>query len=201
MKYYVPFKDIKTIYPTLKLHRLSKSIDKYDIENLGSTIYFEDAFKDRYNEKKLPSDMMFNTTGLVVNDLFYDFLIRSNIAINSEKACFIDKENIYHEGYWLVEPKNENSVISLDNSIYEESEFDEDFPNIKTYEFSKIILNTEKKIHDSFFWDPLIENIIIDDEILNLIKDHKLRGLSFLELEKYDIIKTINKNKDHIIIE
>jgi hypothetical protein len=145
MKYYAPFKDIKTIYPTLKPHRLSKSIDKYDIENLGSTIYFEDGFKDRYNEKKLPSDMMFNKTGLVVNDLFYDFLTRSKIAINSEKACFIDKENIYHEGYWLVEPKNENSVISLENSIYEESEFDEDFPNIKTYEFSKIVLNTEKK--------------------------------------------------------
>jgi hypothetical protein len=201
VNYYAPFREPNNKYPVIKLHKNSKNINKNNIGKLGSTIYFEDGFKDRYNEKKLPSEIMFNKTGLVVNDLFYDFLTRSKIATNSEKACFIDKENIYHEGYWLVEPKNENSVISLENSIYEESEFDEDFPNIKTYEFSKIVLNTEKKIHDSFFWDPLIENIIIDDKILNFIKNHKLRGLSFLELEKYDIIKTTNKNKDHIIID
>ena len=200
MNAYVPFKDIKEKYPTLTLHKLSKNINVNDIGNLGTTIFFEDGFKDDYKQKILPSELMHCTTALVVNEIFYNFLIKIGANIGAERACYIDAHGEYHEDFWVVKPNIKDSIISLKNSIYTERKPTESFLKIINYKFKKIALDPSKDLKSPIYWDPYIKTLIITEEVLNFIKNNKLKGLSFIEVEKYDLIKTIYESKDHIII-
>jgi hypothetical protein len=199
MHYYIPFKSIDNEYPSLILHEISKNIDLSDLGNLNTTVFVQDAFPEITNRNIKPTDLMDFDNYLVVNKTLLDHLLEKDAKINYEAACFITKDNTYHEDYWIIKPTKTRNIISLEKSEYTIKVIDKDYPFPDRYRFTKITKSNDK-VEDHIFVCSYLKVLCISQDTLEFIKRNKLKGLSFLEIENFDFWKTTDIHEDHINI-
>jgi hypothetical protein len=181
------------------LHKNSRNIDLDDIGNLNTTVFIQDAFPEIKNRHIEPTDLMDHVNHLVINKILLDYFTQKEANIGYEPACFITKDDTYYEDYWIIEPKTEREIISLEKSEFTVDIIDKNYPFLNDYYFTKII-KSDIKIQDPIFTCKYLNVICINQETLEFIQKNKLKGLSFLEIEKYETWKTVEKHEDHIII-
>jgi hypothetical protein len=199
MKYYIPFKEIKKSTPMLSLSKSSKNIKIKDIGKLNSTVFVEDSYKE-LNKSLSPSPIMTLNVALVVNEKIKNFITEIDATINIEQACYIKSDNEYIEDYWVITPSINKSVIDLEKSVFDVTVIDEDMPSLNMYDFEKIVVNKEIRLNTIFFREPYLRDLVITEEFLNFLRENKLTGLSFMDIENYEDWKTVEHHEDHIII-
>ncbi|MBT3146680.1 imm11 family protein [Neptunomonas phycophila] len=198
MKYYVPFRTLRSDIPSITLHRNSENFDTEDTRNTSNDVFFEEAYKKTRDKFSAPPEaMIFDNSLIVIQEVKEIF--KNNVSI--QPATFIDNDNKYHEKYWLIKPSTYYSAINLEKSDYEITFIlDSNEPLFNTYEFEKIVTFKEKKNSPAIFIDTYLKLLVIDESILEEFKKQKISGLSFLNIEAFKFSKMFQENDDIISI-
>jgi hypothetical protein len=199
LKFYIPFRDLKSSNPKIKLSKKSENIKLRDIGSLNTIIFIEGSYK-KDNNSLDPSPIMNLDTALVVNEKIKNFIIDRDSAINYEQACYIKSEVEFIDDYWIIRPNTKQSIIDLEKSKFDLDVIDEEMPSLNMYYFDEIIVKKDIDLKTILFTEPYLRRLVITEEFLNFLQKNNLNGLSFLEIEKYETWKTVEKHEDHIII-
>jgi hypothetical protein len=199
MKFYIPFRELNPKNPRIKLNKRSKNVKLKNIGSLNTTIFIEDSYKES-NKSLNPSPIMNLDTALVVNEKIKNFIKERDPTINYEQACYIKSEDEFIDDYWIIRPNTKQSIIDLEESKFDLDVIDEEMPSLNMYYFDEIIVKKDIELKTIFFTEPHLRRLVITEEFLIFLQKNNLNGLSFLEIEKYETWKTVEKHEDHIII-
>jgi hypothetical protein len=199
LKFYIPFRELKSSNPKIKLSKRSENIKLKDIGSLNTIIFIEDSYK-KDNKSLDPSPIMKLDTALVVNEKIKNFIKERDPTINYEQACYIKSEDEFIGDYWIIRPNTKQSIIDLEESKFDLDVIDEEMPSLNMYYFDKIIVKKDIELKTILFTEPYLRRLVITEEFLRFLQKNRLNGLSFLEIEKYETWKTVEKHEDHIII-
>jgi len=136
MKYYVPFRTLRSDIPSITLHKNSENFDTDDTGVTSNEIFFEEAYKRSANNFTNPPDLMIFDDAIFAKDLVKNFVELNDKTVSFQPATFIDNQGKYHEEYWIIKPTIYTSVIDLNDSKYELlSELDPKNLLVNTYDF------------------------------------------------------------------
>jgi len=202
MKYYVPFRTLKNKSPSITLHRNSENFVINEVGDTDNPVFIEEAYKKSNNNSSSPPDLMIFDNCLFSNSTLKNYLCSKKYNIKYQESIFIDNSKKYHEDYWAIVPTDIIDIIDTKSSIMELTfELDSNNPLYNDYLFESIIVDIKKtKGIQPIFIEPYTKEIVIEESILEFIKENKLTGLSFIDITKFQPHKMFKKNNDIINI-
>ena len=202
MKYYVPFRTPRSDIPSITLHKNSENFEISEVGDKNNPIFIEEAYKKSNNNFSSPPDLMIFDNFIFSNSKLKDHLCSKKYNIKYQESIFIDNSKKYHEDYWAIVPTDIIDIIDTKSSSIELTfELDSNNPLYNDYLFESIIVDKKKtKGIQPIFIEPYTKEIVIEESILEFIKENKLTGLSFIDITKFQPHKMFKKNNDIINI-
>jgi hypothetical protein len=198
MNYYIPFKALSTKNPRITLNKKSKFFDTDDIEESNTSVYFDLQRNEKHNDNRILPDALIYHDTIIGNDIIKNILTSFSNEIKFKRCVLIDEQNHFHEDFWILKPSKKDTAIDLNKSVYKiKNEIDKTNPLFDKYRFDEI---KTKTIQRDIFIDTYIKEIVISTHILEMLKEKKVIGLSFLDVENFSDEKLFQPNSDIIEI-
>jgi hypothetical protein len=200
--FYIPFRSLEKEIPSITLHRNSENFEINEVGDTLNPIFIEEAYKKSNNNFSSPPDLMIFDNCIFSNSKLKDHLCSKKYNIKYQESIFIDNSKKYHEDYWAIVPTDIIDIIDTKSSSIELTfELDSNNPLYNDYLFESIIVDKKKtKGIQPIFIEPYTKEIVIEESILEFIKENKLTGLSFIDITRFQPYKMFKKNNDIINI-
>ncbi|MDD9158520.1 hypothetical protein PVK64_20375 [Aliivibrio sp. S4TY2] len=116
------------------------------LENGGDPLFFTNGFSEEEKTSDLLTDLVVDTSGLLINKKLKDELSQYTIdGVQIYPSIYIDNANNDHGNYWYLGLYTELNCLDLTRSKIEIFDFDDDddddFLEVKQYYLNEAVLN------------------------------------------------------------
>ncbi len=162
----------------------------------GSPLHFEHAYRGEDKNQWKPTNVLVDSSGMIVTTLFKDAINKFNIAdMQTYPSIYLDDDGVSYEDYWYLGFYEELDCMDKDGSDIQEFDFDDedidedDDVSLEVYRYSldeKVLDPIEEEKRLMFKMGACSDKyIFVHQKIVDIFKGLGAQGVRFIKVSDF----------------